>query len=140
MDEARIREILTEHGYHPAGKRLPVNEQGRGYVTNPYCGDELTVYLDCQSNGEYRFVYQGQGCSICMASASILSSTVLALSLEELTAIYQKGLRHILHQESNKTPAEYEEWEALAWFHQNPRKLTCVEVAWKAAGLALVPS
>lgn len=140
MDETRIREILTEHGYHPFGKSLPVREQGKGYVTNPYCGDELTVYLDRKSEGEYRFVYQGQGCAICMASASILASTVAAPSLEELATLYQKGHHHIFQEKTSTLSTEYEEWDALAWFKANPRKLTCVEVVWKAAGLALARS
>lgn len=136
MDDVRIREILTEHGYHPIGKKMPVNPQAQGHEVNPYCGDELTVYLDLNPAGEYQFIYQGQGCAVCMASASILSSTVQAPNQQELHERYSQALAFI-HKQSHGQLPEYEDWEALSWFYSNPRRLACVDVAWKAAAQAL---
>ncbi len=132
MDEERIREILTEHSRHPFGRVIAENPIAHSREVNPFCGDELTVYLDQTATG-FRFVYQGQGCSVCMASASILASTVQETTQEKLAEQYLQAVACIHNSDTQVATCE-EEWQALAWFYRNPRRLTCVNVAWKAAG------
>jgi nitrogen fixation NifU-like protein len=135
MDEERIREILTEHSLHPFGRCVAENAIAQSREVNPFCGDELTVFLDRTATG-YRFVYQGQGCSVCMASASVLASTVQQSTLGQLRTQYQDAVACIHHSNGDDSACE-EEWNALAWFYHNPRRLACVDVAWKAAAKTL---
>src|SRR3546814_10715114 len=68
------QEVILDHGRHPRNHRHPpaANRQARGY--NPLCGDQVTIYLQTDAEGRILDVaFEGRGCAISMASASMRS-------------------------------------------------------------------
>lgn len=77
------REVVLDHYRNPRGKGTlptPPAEKAEGY--NPYCGDEVTVYLE-EHDGTVRLAWEGVGCSISQASASMMARGVAGKSPEE---------------------------------------------------------
>ena len=77
------REVVLDHYRNPRGKGTlptPPAEKAEGY--NPYCGDEVTVYLE-EQDGTVRLAWEGVGCSISQASASMMARGVTGKSPDE---------------------------------------------------------
>ena len=77
------REVVLDHYRNPRGKGTlptPPAEKAEGY--NPYCGDEVTVYIE-EQDGTVRLAWEGVGCSISQASASMMARGVTGKSPAE---------------------------------------------------------
>ncbi|MCX7758288.1 MAG: SUF system NifU family Fe-S cluster assembly protein [bacterium] len=88
-------EIIMEHFQHPFNKKeldkYTVVEESQ----NPLCGDQLKIFILLQDNIIKDISFTGQGCSISMASASILTSTVINLELTQTIKITEKTIEYI---------------------------------------------
>lgn len=72
--EGLYRELILDHSRDPVGKGDPSGEAHTHHELNPSCGDEITMGVTVGEDGAIRsLVWDGQGCSISMASASIMS-------------------------------------------------------------------
>lgn len=83
LEELRdlYQEVILDHGKNPRNFRHPddANRQAHGY--NPMCGDTLVVYLTVDADGVVRdAAFQGKGCAISMASASMMTEILKGLS------------------------------------------------------------
>ena len=78
MDDLRelYQEVILDHGRHPRhfGEPPAANRKAEGF--NPLCGDHVTVFLDLEENRIVRCSFSGNGCAICIASASLMSEAV----------------------------------------------------------------
>ncbi len=77
MDPQRLHELyrstVLEHHRHPRGNRVPPVFSAKAYGKNPVCGDEVTLYLTPLSSEGWEVCWEGEGCALCRASASILA-------------------------------------------------------------------
>lgn len=71
--EALYQEIILDHYKHPRGRALLEAPAGEAHHINPTCGDEVTVQVCLNDDGSLSIGYDGQGCSISQASASVMS-------------------------------------------------------------------
>ena len=72
--QALYQELILDHSRHPEGKGDPSGCAATHHERNPSCGDEITVGATVAEDGRIaELVWDGQGCSISMASASIMS-------------------------------------------------------------------
>lgn len=105
------REVVLDHFRNPRGKGTlpePPAVKAEGY--NPYCGDEVTVYLEDDGEGNLRIAWEGVGCSISQASASMMARGVAGKSAAEAAALMQR-FREMLKVHGEKledTPPEGE--------------------------------
>ena len=72
MLEGLYQEIILDHYKHPQGRGLREPFGGEAHHVNPTCGDEITVRVALSSADISDISYDGQGCSISQASASVL--------------------------------------------------------------------
>ena len=71
------RELILDHSKHPHGRHLVDGAIAQSHQVNPTCGDEVTLQLQPGIDGRIREItWEGHGCSISQASASILASVV----------------------------------------------------------------
>ena len=82
------QEILLEHNSKPRNFRKPdqVNQSAEGY--NPLCGDEVTVYLNVADGTIADVGFQGTGCAISRASASMMTQSVKGQTLDQAAEIF----------------------------------------------------
>lgn len=74
--ESLYQDIILDHYKHPRGRHLLADAAGESHQVNPTCGDEVTVQVALDDDGGLVIGYEGQGCSISQASASVMSELV----------------------------------------------------------------
>jgi len=131
LDEL-YREVVLDHYRNPRnrGRVKEPDIEAEGF--NPFCGDEISLQLKLDGDGRIREVgFQGQGCSISQASASMMTEVLKGKSLADarrLIGIF-KGMMH------GKVPDEAElselgDLEALQGVRKFPIRIKCALLAW----------
>ena len=135
------RELILDHARKPRnfGRLDHATHTAQGI--NPLCGDKLHLYLIVDSNQkvvESRF--EGSGCAISMASASLLTETVLNLSVEEANACFASMTQRLTGSANDSASPETDDLEklrALDGVRKYPSRIKCATLAWHALHAAL---
>ncbi|PYI37306.1 SUF system NifU family Fe-S cluster assembly protein [Arthrobacter psychrolactophilus] len=120
-----------------AGNDLPENV-GQCHQLNPVCGDEITLRIETEGDQVSGIHWAGDGCSISMASASILSDMVVGLNRAEVDAL-MSNFREVMRSRG-KIQADEEilgDAAALSGVSKFPARVKCAMLAWVAAEDAL---
>lgn len=135
LDEL-YQEIILDHYRHPRGRGhldLPkVSHEG----ANPLCGDEITLELRIVDGTVQDIKFNGQGCSISQASASMLTEAVKGKSVAEVKALIQQVLA-LLRGESEGDPETLGDIAALSGVRKFPVRVKCASLAWHTLEEAL---
>jgi nitrogen fixation protein NifU and related proteins len=148
--EDLYREIILDHYRSPRNRgELPTPPAVRAQGHNPLCGDEVTVYLDVEGDGDDAVVrdvkVDGQGCSISQSSASMMSQAVIGKSVREVRRLVRrfKGMMTIDTASDSDDEAEPFEpgsigdLEALQGVVKFPVRIKCATLAWNTLVQAL---
>jgi len=142
MDDlkALYQDIIVDHGKRPRNKRRPAgtNRTARGY--NPLCGDQVTVFLEVAEDGAIAEAgFDGKGCVLCLASASMMTEQLAGLNEHELSDLAQQ-VRRICTEgptEEDKSDAAMEQVIALSGVRDFPSRVKCVTLPWHATLAAM---
>lgn len=97
MDDQLYREYILEHYKHPRNHGSLEHADMEAHDLNPLCGDELTFQLELDEHGKVKAVaFDGHGCAISQASASMLSDELKGLSTEELLRLDRQSVLDLL--------------------------------------------
>lgn len=127
------QEMILDHNRRPRNFR--VIEDGRkseGY--NPLCGDRLTVYLRVENGRIQDASFQGSGCAISKASASLMTDSVKGKTVEEAEALFER-FHQMVTGSTNGTDDGYEDLgklSILAGVRQFPIRVKCATLPWHA--------
>lgn len=126
------REVVMEHWRQPRyrGRVEKPNLVAEG--ANPLCGDEITLTARLEDGRIAEIRFEGHGCTISQASASMLTEAVRGLPLEEARELAERFKRWMTERESNGLPERLEELEALEGVKQLPLRVKCAVLAWEA--------
>lgn len=147
MDDALrdlYQEVILDHGKHPRNHRHPpaANRSARGY--NPLCGDQVTVYLAADDSGCIQDVaFEGQGCAISIASASMMTEVLRGKTETEARQLFDDFHRLCTENDFTLDQAAAEDREALerlqvlSGVREFPVRVKCATLAWHAMTSAL---
>lgn len=125
------REVLMEHWRQPRYRgRLPdpdLSAEG----ANPLCGDEITLTLALEGDRIAEIRFEGQGCTISQASASMLTEAVRGLPLAEARKLAEQFKRWMTERGPNGLPEQLDELEALEGVKRLPQRVKCAVLAWE---------
>jgi nitrogen fixation NifU-like protein len=132
------QELIVDHSKRPRnfGKLDPADHQATGY--NPLCGDKVTVYLKLDKGFVSDVRFEGVGCAISTASASLMTERLKGKSLEEAETLFQTF--HSLVTEGRSEPAATEQLGKLKVFSgvkDYPVRVKCATLAWHTFRAAL---
>jgi nitrogen fixation NifU-like protein len=140
MDEMRelYQETILDHHKHPRNfKKLDgANRHSEGY--NPLCGDRITVYLLLEGDVIEDLAFEGSGCAICTASASVMTEILKGKSVVEAEALFGK-FHDLVTGDPTQTP-NTEGLGKLAVFYgvrEFPVRIKCATLAWHTLRAAL---
>lgn len=135
------RELILDHAKRPRhfGKLDPVTHSAEGL--NPLCGDKLRMYVNVGDDGVIRdATFEGSGCAISVASASLLTDSVAGMTLDEANN-YFRAVVDLLTEGSAESDAparvELGKLRALAGVREFPARVKCATLAWHALHAAL---
>jgi len=140
------KQILLDHYRHPRNRSDLVDAQVVRRGSNPRCGDELEVGVNLSGDTLSKVEFRGRGCSVCLASASMMTEAVNGRSInaaEKLFTQMQRWFgdnspdRQAAVQASEAAPAGM---EALAAVREHPGRRRCVLLAWEALHDAITAS
>lgn len=136
------QEIILDHSRHPRGQgRLDeASAQAEGY--NPLCGDRIALQLQLDEGGHVAAVaFQGQGCAISQASASLLTEAVQGRSGAEARALAAQLITLVSGDADAAASVHFDEQaealEAFAGVRDYPSRVKCATLAWHALRQAL---
>lgn len=129
------RELILDHARRPRnfGRIGDATHSAEGI--NPLCGDKLRLYLTVAADqrvGQIRF--EGSGCAISMASASLLTESIGGLSVAEAEAAYIAVTNRLTQ---GSAVSVNEKLEALDGVRKYPMRVKCATLAWHALHAAL---
>jgi nitrogen fixation NifU-like protein len=129
-NDSVYKAVLLDHFHNPRNKgELDAMEMVRR-GSNPRCGDEIEVGISCDHEVLESVRFRGRGCSICLASASMMTECTSGLEIAQARQLIA-GIRQWFSDTDNDTPPN-EKLAALATIRQHPARKKCVLLAWQA--------
>jgi len=135
------QEIILEHSKAPRNFRQPegANQSAEGY--NPLCGDHFTVYLEMDGDSIRDIGFQGSGCAISKASASMMTQSVKGKTKAEAERIFHQ-FRDLVagHSPANGDsgePTQLGKLEIFAGVSKFPTRTKCATLAWHTLQAAI---
>lgn len=128
------QQVILDHNRRPRnrGKLPTANRVAHG--DNPTCGDQCNVYLRLDGEVIKEISFDGSGCAISQASASLMTTQLKGKSATEAAALY-KNFHEIVT--TGKEPEEISDLGAFAGVHAFPARIKCATLGWHAALEAL---
>jgi nitrogen fixation NifU-like protein len=130
------QEVVLDHGKRPRNFGPLEGATHRAEGLNPLCGDHFTVYAKVEGGVLTEARFEGSGCAISKASASVMTGVVKGKTAAEIDRLFERF--HRLVTEGTSDPAE--DLGKLAVFggvHEYPTRVKCASLAWHALRAAL---
>ena len=128
------QQVILDHNKRPRnrGKLPTANRVAHG--DNPTCGDQCSVYLRMEGDRVAEISFDGSGCAISQASASLMTTQVKGKTTAEVQELYK-----YFHQivTSGQMPEEISDIAAFAGVHAFPARIKCATLGWHAVLNAL---
>ena len=129
------QEIILDHGKNPRNLRRTENFNKDAKGHNPLCGDKVHVYLKLNENKKVEDIsFEGQGCAISMASASIMTDLIKGKEENEAKEIINDFLNMIKEKETLTTNLlsgdEKTKLMCLSGVKQYPMRVKCATLSW----------
>ena len=136
------QEIILDHGKNPRNLRKTENFNKDAKGHNPLCGDKVHVFLKIDENKNISDIsFEGSGCAISMASASIMTDLVKGKEEYEVKEIVKDFLEMIKEKDqlNNKILEENEKTKlmCLSGVKKYPMRVKCATIAWHALASAM---
>ncbi len=123
------QQVILDHYKKPRNKGAVENAVLKKHLHNPTCGDDLEVQVSLDASGKIDDVkWNGRGCSISMASASMMSVALRGKTLEEAQAMMHSFYSMMKNEEGNYKPLG--EIQALTGVSKFPVRIKCATLAW----------
>lgn len=128
------RQIIMDHYKHPQNR---VDTDANGYLQkrglNPSCGDDVTIFLLIEEDIIKDIKFKGDGCSICCASASIMTNELIGLTIDEVEAKVDNFKQMITGHDFDENLFE----DAICFnsIKDYPARFKCAVISWDTAYL-----
>jgi nitrogen fixation protein NifU and related proteins len=133
------QEVILDHSKRPRNFRAlqGANRHAEGH--NPLCGDRATVYLLVEGDVVRELSFQGSGCSISTASASMMTDALKGKTVAETRALFER-FHELVTADPSKAATAGAELGKLAVFagvHEFPMRVKCASLPWHTMKAAL---
>jgi len=131
------QEIILEHSKQARNFRElgDANHKAEGY--NPLCGDHFTVYLKMDGEKIQDVSFQGSGCAISKASASMMTQSVKGKTLAEAEKIFERFHKLVTGAGHNGDQEELGKLAVFSGVSEFPVRVKCATLAWHTLHAAL---
>ena len=130
------QELILDHSRHPSNFRAMPDATRSVEGDNPLCGDHLRLFVRLEGERIADISFEGSGCAISVASASLLTERIKGTRVVEAEALVH-WVHRLLTMEEVPDEAELGELAALAGVRQFPMRVKCATLSWHALRAAL---
>lgn len=130
--QSLYQKIILEHNRSPRnfGKIEQASHVCPG--NNPLCGDQLTVYLICENDEIKDITFEGEGCAISKASASMMTEALKGKHVEQAKALFKELESLFKNPQAVPEPESLGDLQVFENIRSTSSRIKCVTLAWKA--------
>ena len=137
MDLADLyRDVIVDHNRHPRNRGPLAGATHRAEGNNPLCGDQLRVFLEVKDDRIAELRFEGSGCAISTASASLMSEAVRGHTRAEAAELFTAMHRMLTTPGATPDP-RLGKLAALAGVREFPARVKCASLCWHTLNAAL---
>ena len=132
------QEVILDHNKSPRNFHAMPDADREAEGDNPLCGDVVTVYVGLDGDRIREVAFQGSGCAISQASASLMTEAVSGMTLREASELSAK-FRDLLTEKGDRPvdPAELGKLAVFQGVKEFPMRVKCATLAWHTLAAAL---
>ncbi len=139
MSELRelYQEVILDHSRNPRnlGQIEPSNREAKG--NNPLCGDKFTIYANVEDGIVKDVSFEGRGCAISTASASLMTEILKGLTEAEAGAVFERFHAVVTGEKDEVIDGELDKLNVLTGVRGYPMRVKCATLAWHTMKAAL---
>lgn len=130
------QEVILEHSKAPRNFKAPAgaNQKAEGY--NPLCGDRFTVYVEMDGETVRDIGFQGSGCAISKASASMMTQAVKGKTKAEAHRLFEQ-FHDLVTGHAHGEASELGKLAVFSGVSEYPMRVKCASLAWHTLEAAL---
>jgi nitrogen fixation NifU-like protein len=132
------QQVILDHNKKPRNFRVldSANRKAEGY--NPLCGDQLVVYLEMEDDRVKDISFEGSGCAISKAAASMMTQSVKGKTREEAETLFDEFHRMVTGElDEEVTPNELGRLTIFSGVRDFPARVKCASLSWHTMHAAL---
>lgn len=123
------QEVILDHNRRPHNFRVIDNASAKQEGFNPLCGDRLTLYLTLDGDVIKDVAFQGSGCAISKASASLMTDALKGKTVSEARGLFDE-FHAMITSNLEQPPADLGKLSVLAGVREFPTRVKCASLAW----------
>lgn len=131
------QEVILDHNRHPRNRGVVQNATAEAEGHNPLCGDQVHVTLLEQEGRVVEIRFEGHGCAISTASASLMTEAVKGKTVAEAEAIFREFQEMVTETGDAKDHSELGDLEILGGVREYPVRIKCATLPWHTLHAAL---
>jgi nitrogen fixation NifU-like protein len=130
------RDVILDHNKRPRnfGKLEPSDAHADGH--NPLCGDRLTVFLKMDGNRVEDIRFEGKGCAISTASASLMTEAIKGKDKTQISGLFNR-VHSLLTTQEAVADSSLGKLAALSGVREYPARVKCASLCWHTLNAAL---
>ena len=130
------QQVILDHNKKPRNFRKiePATHTAEGH--NPLCGDQLTIYLDLENDEVKDVSFEGSGCAISKASASMMTQAVKGKSKQEAEELF-KGFHEMVTSDEDPQVESLGNLRIFEGVREFPVRVKCATLPWHTLHAAL---
>jgi nitrogen fixation protein NifU and related proteins len=131
------RDVIVDHNRNPRnfGKLEPADAHAQGH--NPLCGDRLTLYVNLDGERIRDAKFEGNGCAISVASASLLTEAVKGRTRAEVAHLFEDVHTLLTQHDASVDSSKLGKLAALSGVREFPARVKCASLCWHTLNAAL---
>ncbi|MGM8365225.1 Fe-S cluster assembly sulfur transfer protein SufU [Virgibacillus sp. W0181] len=126
------RQVIMDHYKHPRNRGMLEDESLTVEMNNPTCGDRIFLHLKAEDGIVEDVKFSGEGCSISLASASMMTQAIKGRKIEDALNMAELFSDMMIGEEVDTEQFGIEDVEALQGVSNFPARIKCATLAWKA--------
>jgi len=131
------RDVIVDHNRNPRNFRAMPDADRHAEGFNPLCGDRLTLYVRLDGDRVADVSFQGSGCAISVASASLLTDAVRGRTVAEAEQLFRSVHEMLTLEDATPDLASLGKLGALSGVREFPARVKCASLCWHTLDAAL---
>ena len=131
------RDVIVDHNRNPRNFRAMPDAHRHAEGFNPLCGDRLTLFVKLEGERISDVSFQGSGCAISVASASLLTESVKGRTVAEAEQLFASMHELLTRDDAAVDPASLGKLAALSGVREFPARVKCASLCWHTLDAAL---
>ena len=131
------RDVIVDHNRNPRNFRPIPDADRHAEGFNPLCGDRLTLYVKLDGNTIRDVAFQGSGCAISVASASLLTESIKGRSVPDAERLFEAVHDLLTRDDAVVDVAAIGKLGALSGVREFPARVKCASLCWHTLDAAL---